>query len=462
MNEFLHKTLKLIGSGLRVEFSGLWLIEENRLRCVDTWYEKNKLLIEFNKNIYKHAFKFGEGFPGVVWKTKKAYCIPNYSDDPAYLRSRYAKEAGLNSVMGIPISYQNKIFAILEFFCQDTRQPDAELLTMMDDISKTIGKFIVHTNAMEQIQRISHYDLLTELLNRPALEDELNSLIEKEKTKSIGAVVIDIDRFKLINEALGHEFGDKILKSVATRLIESMADGKIGIGRLGTDKFILYFPDATRQNTFEYAQTIQRIFKAPFQVDQDTMHLTVCIGIATYPKDGLDSKSLIINADLAVANAKQERGNRIGFFTKELPFYASEAIAMVADLREAIKSENQFILEYQPQVDLKTGDICAVEALVRWQHPTKGLMYPDKFIPFAEKNNLIIPLNEHILYMVFQQISLRKLKTPVSINISAQQFEDGFHLVEFLESMRKEFTVNTKQIELDDIGADFWTKKRYF
>jgi len=450
ITEFFHKTLKMIARSLHIKFSGLWLIEESNLRCVDTWYDKNNSLNEFSLSCFKHAFKLGEGFPGVVWETKKPYFIANYSDNPTYSRARYAKEAGLNSCFGIPIIYQNKIFGIMEFFSDDIRNPDAKLLELIDDIGKSIGNYIVHTNALMQIQTISRHDLLTGLSNRSALEEELNNLIAKEKSNSIAVIVLDIDRFKLINEALGHDFGDKILKSVATRLIEtSMNLGTIGLGRLGTDQFILYLTEINRQDTVGYAKTIQRKLYESFQVGQDIIHLSVAMGIAIYPKDGLDSKSLVINADLAMGKAKEQGGNRINFFTKDLPFFAAEAMAMVADLREAIKSKNQFILEYQPQVDLKTGDISAAEILVRWQHPTKGLIYPDKFISFAEKNNLIVPLNEHIMYMAFQKISSCELDIPISINISAQQFEDGFHLVECLESLMKEFAISTKQIELE-------------
>ncbi len=448
---FFHKTLKMFGELSELQLSELWLVDESRhvLFCVDTWHVDNKFIDDFVARRLEHTFKIGEGLPGSAWETKTPFFISDYSDNPAYFPSGDAKIAGLNNAFGIPIVSQGKIFGVIEFFSSNVIKPDAGLLTLLQNMSRYIGDYIIHTKELEKIRVTAKHDLLTGLLNRSALEDKLDRLIASKKSKSIAVLVLDIDRFKLINESLGHEFGDKLLIVMGRRLNEVVRQKRVGLARLEADQYILYIQDATRQDALEYSQTIQRNLKDSFNIDKSTINVSVSIGIAIYPQDGLDSKSLVINANLAMRMTKGRGGDRIDFFTKDLPVFASQAITMKADLRAALQSTKQFILEYQPQVDLKTGDVCAAEVLVRWQHPIRGLLYPDQFIPLAEKYRIISTLNEHVLRMAFKQISLMELRIPVSINISAQQFEDGFHLVEYLELLMKEFAVNSKQIELE-------------
>lgn len=295
----------------------------------------------------------------------------------------------------------------------------------------------------------ARHDFLTGLLNRSALEADIDQIIVSKQLKSMAVLVCDIDRFQLVNEALGHAFGDKLLKAVAIRLSELIRRDRIGIARLGADKYILYIADISRQSALDYAQIIQHKLSESFEIVQDKINLSVCIGIATYPQDGLDGKSLVINADLAMRIGKDKGGNRVHFFTKDLPLFASKAISMEGDLRAAMLNTDQFILEYQPQVDLNSGAIIAAEVLVRWMHPSRGLIYPGEFISFAEKNNLIVALNEYVMRMVFDQIHLIKLDIPLSINISAQQFKDGFHFVDYVELLMKEFNISAQQIELE-------------
>lgn len=302
--------------------------------------------------------------------------------------------------------------------------------------------------AAKQLQDIAQHDLLTGLLNRSELEVNLDKLIADKKTISIAVIVLDIDRFKLINEAFGHDHGDMLLKTVALRLRGLHHYKEMNLSRLGGDKFIFYLADVSRKEAYDFARIIQNRLSEPFALAEGSLALTASIGIALYPQNGLDSSTLVVNADLALNEAKRYGGNRIYVFVNELEVVASKTIAMDTELRSAML-DNQFTLRYQPQVDLTTGEICAAEVLVRWQHPVDGLTSPNAFIPFAEKNNLIIELNEQIIRMTFQKISDAGSGIPFSINISAQQFQEGFHLVDYLELLMKEFSVNAKHIELE-------------
>lgn len=435
---------------LNFDVGELWLIDpsSNRLRCVDTWHKDSRVLSDFDLKSRQQTLSITDGFSGKIWKTKLPLWVSRYADNNVYTRSESAKMAGLNSALGVPILYHNHIYGMLEFLSFDIREPEPELLTMMENIGKAIGEFAEHFQDHEHIKEIARHDLLTGLLNRAALEAELNELIADKKIMSITVMVLDIDRLTLVNEAFGHGYGDILLKTVASRFGSLSTFKKMNLSRLGGDKFIFYLSEMSKKEAYDFARIIQLKVNEPYELAENKVELTASIGIAVYPQDGLDGKTLVVNADLAVVEAKQLGGNRIYVFSNELAVIASKTIQMDKELRQAI-IDNQFILNYQPQVDLNTDAICAVEVLVRWQHPVDGLLSPNTFIPFAEKNNLIISLNELIIRMTFQKISAAWSGVPLSINISAQQLQEGFHLVDYLESLMKEFAVSAKHIELE-------------
>lgn len=445
------KILQVICKVFDWDLGEIWMADEqnNILRRVNVWHKDTEKLIRYSNESQQHSFSFSEGLPGKVWKEKKSVWLQDYSSRQEFSRSVDAEKAELNCTFCVPIIFQDKVFGIMEFFSYQIKKPDDQLLSLMSSISKLIGEFIqrVHTNA--QIQIASRHDILTGLLNRAALEEELDNIIYKIKSKIIAIIILDIDRFRLINEAYGHDLGDTILKSVAQRLAKLIDHEKTNAARLGSNKFILYYNNAKDvDDILDYAHKIERTFKEPFQVNQKNFFLTATLGIAIYPQDGGDGKTLITNANLAMIDAKSQGGNTSVFFTNELPAIAIEKLSMHADLRQAI-AKNQFFLNYQPQINLKTEEICGVEALIRWQHPTKGLISPDDFIACAAETGLITALNEHIIRIVFQQLKSNWTGPPVSINISAQQFKNKFFLVEYLESLIKEFGVNPKNIELE-------------
>src|SRR5579883_2741098 len=304
------------------------------------------------------------------------------------------------------------------------------------------------THTREQIQSMTKHDILTSLLNRAALEEELDTFIAKAKPTFLGVLILDIDNFKLVNDALGHDYGDLFLKSAALKIKNQTTEINENLARLGADKFVIYCEKENAEDVFDYAKKIYSSFNEPLRIAHNEITLSLSIGIAIYPQDGQDSKTLITHADLALAHAKSLGKNKIEFFTKELTKIAADKLAMYSDLHKAILN-NEFYMNYQPQVDLKTGKICGAEALVRWQHPVKGLISPSEFISYAEKAGLIVSVNEHMMRMVFQQLKSHPLGLPVAVNISTAQFKDNYHLVEYLESLVKEFDINPKWVELE-------------
>lgn len=449
--EMAHKILKLICQMLSWDLGEVWLIDEtkNTLRFTDNWHIDNEKINQYSKISGAHTFKLGEGFPGRIWQEKGPVWIPNYPERREFSRSLDAEKAGLNCAFGMPIIFQDQVFGILEFFSYKMQTPDEAMLSQMTNIGRLMGEFIHRTKSNDQIQSLSRRDILTGFLNRSALEDDLNNLINDVTLEVIAIIIVDIDKFNMINKALGHDQGDLLIQSAAKRLETLIDKDKNHAARIGADKFILYYFNIKNvDDVAEYVHQVEKSFKKPFYLKEREIYLTVSLGITIYPEDGIDSKTLIKNADQALSYAKKDGGNKSIFFTKELPGIALEKLAMHIELHQAIL-KNQFFLNYQPQIDLKTGNICGAEALVRWKHPTKGMVSPDEFISYAEESGSIISVNEYIMRMVFQQVGSDWNGPPISVNISGKQFKDKYHLVEYLESLMREFSVNPKHIELE-------------
>lgn len=451
IDAFAPKILQNICRAFNWDLAEIWLVDEANqvLRCVHYWHTDNEKLNKYDKESRKFTFKYGEDLPGSIWEKRESVWFPNFSQKAKFLRTEYAKNAGLNCTFGIPIIFQGKVFGVMEFFSYQIQDPDEKLLALMDSIGKLVGDFIQRAHTTEQIQTLSRYDILTGLVNRSTLIDELSDLISNQKSETLALLTLDIDNFKLINIRLGHDFGDEILKLIAQRLKTLIDYEKMNIARVGANKFILYYQKIThRDDILDFVHKIERTIKDPFHLNEEDILLTVSTGIACYPQDGSNSQILITHADLALAEAKKQGGNKSVFFTPAMSVQALDKATMHSDLRQAL-AENQFFLNLQPQIDLKTGEICGAEALARWRHPVKGLISPNDFIGDAEQIDLIIPFNEHIMRMVFQLIKSDWVGPPIAINISAQQFKNKYHLVEYLESLTSEFNVNPKHIHLE-------------
>lgn len=444
---FSSKLLKMVCLSFDWEIGEVWLIDksESKLNCVMNWHKNSNRLSKFVKCSEIHHFNYGEGLPGEIWETKKTIWLSDFSTNPIFIRSSAAAAAGLSAVFGMPIIYNDTVYGVLDFFSVGMSKPDDELLRFMETVSKYLGDYIQQKYTIEKLLYISKSDLLTGLLNRAAFDLEINKLISDVNTKSMAILLLDIDQFKLINEALGHDNGDIILKLVATRLSE-VTKNKINISRFG-DKFILCFPGCDENAIVENADVIFNHLKEPFNYNNSKINLTISMGVSMYPQHGMNSKDLITHADLAMANARNSH-NKIGFYNEHFSMVASADLMLTNQLHQAIL-EDQFIIEYQPQINLKTGEICSAEALVRWQHPRNGLIYPGGFIKHAEESGFIIKLNEYIISLVFKQLNESKIQLPISINISSAQFNDGFHFVEFIESQAKKYNINPNQIEIE-------------
>ncbi|MEW6679095.1 MAG: EAL domain-containing protein [Pseudomonadota bacterium] len=286
----------------------------------------------------------------------------------------------------------------------------------------------------------AYHDQLTSLPNRSLFHDRLNQAMVQAKRhgQSMAIMFLDLDRFKVVNDTLGHQIGDALLQAVAQRLKACLREGDT-LSRIGGDEFMLLLPlIRSRDNVIFIAEKILAALKAPFNIEGNEIFIGVSIGIALYPEDGDSRETLIKHADIAMYHAKDHGRNNFKFFTHELNKALSGRLSVENDMRHALQ-EGQFQVYYQPQVDIDSQRIRGMEALIRWQHPRRGLVMPDSFISVAEDCGLINPISDFVLNTVCRQANLwaaAGLPSPtLAVNISARQIEHPRFVDRFMETL---------------------------
>ncbi len=298
----------------------------------------------------------------------------------------------------------------------------------------------------EDLEHQANYDTLTGLANRNLLNERTQqALIQARRhDQFLSLVFIDLDNFKLVNDSMGHGAGDELIANVGTRLQTCIRDGDT-VARIGGDEFVLLL---TNQNPGDsnlmVMQRIQQELVKPMLIRGQELVVTCSMGIARFPEDGEDSESLLANADAAMYRAKSNGRNNFQFYTKEMNATTGERLSLESDLWNAMANDELFLV-YQPQIDFRDGSVVGMEALIRWQHPKRGLISPMDFIPMAECNGLIIPIGIWVLETACKHnLQLQKEGLPpirVAVNLSARQIGE------------KDFVKTVKDV-IDATGLD--------
>lgn len=406
-----------------------WSLDKDSslLRCSEHWGIEEPLVAEFLSITEKLSFPQGVEIPGRAWAVREPIFVPDFSHERSFSRLAAAAKANLRSALAFPVKSATQFFGTVELFSSEILQPDKSLQHLLDSIGSFMGQCLQRNRAEQALRHLAGHDPLTELSNRNFFNDRLGHALSQaaRHKRGVALIFVDMDRFKIVNDTLGHSAGDRVLQECAQRLTASLRDSDV-VSRLGGDEFVVTLENlAQPRDAIAVAQKILSSLSRPFVVEQQEFQLSASVGISVFPNDGSDVETLLQNADAAMYRAKGQGGNVYQFYSAEMNKHTFERVALESSLRHAIE-RNQLLLHYQPKVDMRTGRITGVEALVRWQHPDLGIVSPAQFIPLAEETGLIVQIGEWVLttackqFRIWQEMGVSLPR--VAINLSARQF----------------------------------------
>lgn len=371
------------------------------------------------------AFEVITGYSFYEVKGRSSNIIKSYKHDDKFykylwdtiLKGEVFQDIIINRKKSGELYYEEKTITPLK----DAKGNITHFISTGKDITERM-------QTQERIYHLAYHDLLTQLPNRGLFVDRLNHALARQRdpNKFLAVLFIDLDRFKIINDTLGHDIGDRLLKMFSERIVKCLREGDT-VARLAGDEFVILLEDITAsEDVAPICRKILDSLTLPFQADGKELFVTGSIGISLNPADGVDAASLIRNADIAMYRAKELGRNNYQFYSSDMSVRAFERLNLETNLRHALKRD-EFLIYYQPQVSSTTGKIVGVEALLRWRHPELGLLLPDQFISLLEETGLIISVGEWVLQAAlsqakkWQKMGFSPIR--VSINLSSRQFD---------------------------------------
>jgi diguanylate cyclase (GGDEF)-like protein/PAS domain S-box-containing protein len=396
------------------------------------------------------------GPAGAAVHRGEAVVIADMRNDPLLEDFRDAVAANVyRSCWSIPIlSPTEKPLGVFTLYYETKRVPEDAELRIGEAACHIAGIAIERKLAEERIHFMANHDALTGLPNRALLQDRLEQALRYAQRADhwVTVAFIDLDNFKIINDTLGHTAGDELLKTVAARMVSSLRAVDTVV-RIGGDEFVVLLVD--QQKSVEcISATISKLRAAigtPLEIGGQTLRVSSSIGLANYPNDGKDADTLLANADAAMYRAKELGRDNFQFYTPELNAKVRGELMLQEALRGAVE-RHEFILLYQPQIDMLTGHVFAVEALIRWNHPTQGQIPPNDFIPIADQTGLIVPIGDWVLMeacrqnKAWQEAGLPPIK--VCVNVSARQFAEKNFVSRVTNALEKS-ELNARYLELE-------------
>jgi diguanylate cyclase (GGDEF)-like protein len=377
----------------------------------------------------------------------EAVVVSDIASDPLWENWRdLALSSGIRASWSTPIlSTQGMVLGIITLYYVKSHRPSPKE-------SEMIQTYIYLAAMAIERHKMAYHDILTGLPNRRLFQDYLGQAFSHAKQNDHGLAVLclDLDRFKRINDTLGHDIGDLLLKEMANRLKSNVREG-VTVSRWGGDEFYVILPHIDYQSAVSVVRDILDVVSQLFVLDDHEFVITSSIGVCIYPFDADDPEALVKNADTAMNYAKEQGKNRIQFYTSDLNDNPTQKMLLEKELRKAI-IRDEFVLFYQPQIHTQSGEVTGMEALVRWEHSEWGLVSPAEFIPLAEETGLIVHIGEWVLRTACAQNKAWQNAghTPkrVGVNLSARQFQQQ-NLVEIVARVLQETGLNPKYLELE-------------
>jgi diguanylate cyclase (GGDEF)-like protein/PAS domain S-box-containing protein len=455
MHAALEVTLRKVCEATGWTYGEAWLPQaDNRaIKCCSAGFYTDAGLETLSQSNHGSVIEPGEGLVGTAWRSKKATWTRDLSNNSALRHTPVAHKAGFRAGMGFPVLIGDEVVAVLAFFVRDRRQTDGRLMQLVSAVVVQLGSVLQRKRAEEQLHHMAHHDGLTGLPNRLLFMDRLQQAMSKaDRNQSlIGVAFVDLDRFKTINDSLGHEAGDLLLKQVAERLTQCVR-GSDTVARLSGDEFTLLLTDVAQvDDVARVAKRVLESFSEPIAVPGHELFTSASIGITLYPVDDKSAEGLLRNADIAMYRAKERGRNTYQFYCADMTSKAHARLALESRLRGALEGE-EFLLHYQPVVDLMSGSMTGVEALIRWQTLDGSLMLPDEFIRVAEETGLIASIGQWVLRVGCTQWSAWSTRTGLplrlAINVSPRQFRNG-HFIRTVQQVLKETGFDPHCLDLE-------------
>ncbi|MHB8410110.1 MAG: bifunctional diguanylate cyclase/phosphodiesterase [Acidiferrobacterales bacterium] len=400
----------------------------------------------------------GWGPAGTAIRTGEPSVAQDIRTDPVFAPWRdEALKRGYASCIGMPLRVHQKMIGALCLYAEEPdafdRKEVALLSEMANDLAygiETLRTRVAHEQAHETIRRMAYLDPLTGLPNHAQFKLRLQEAIAQAQTqpRSLAVLLVGLDRFREINDALGFTQGDVLLQELGERLRNELLEGGV-VARMRGDEFAILLSDADSKAATQCAERIFRVLAAPFMLGALPVDVHASIGIALFPIHGTDAEQLVRRMDVAMNEAKKT-GNRYALYAEEQDQDAARRLALASDLRRAIEND-ELELHFQPKIDIRSCEVCGVEALARWVHPEHGMLSPGEFIPLAEHTGLIRSLTEWALETAMRQCHdwhEAGLKIPVAVNLSARNLQDP-RLLEKMRELSQKWAIGPGMLELE-------------
>ena len=457
LEEAMPRVIQTICQSLRFEYGARWLVDrkDQLLRCAETWCVPDGQVQEFRAASAVRAEAPGPpgGLNRRVWASGAPYWMVNVAQDSTLQRRDLALQTGLQHGFAFPILVGGDFYGVMEFFGRGPRARDERIVEISHTVGSQIGQVIARKQAEANLQFYASHDPLTGLFNRGMFNRRLQQALAQAQRfeRTLAILFIDLDGFKLVNDTLGHTAGDALLAEIAGRLRVTLREGDV-IARMGGDEFVVLIEEFGEPiQVGEVAKKVLETVARPYLLQGRESRVTASIGISTFPDDGKSAQALLGSADTAMYRAKEQGKNAFRFFAPHMNVHVTERLSLEANLRRAVERD-ELVLLYQPEVGFGDGRVTGVEALVRWHHPTQGVINPGEFMPVAEDSGLVPVIGQWVLREACRQLAVwREQGLPllrVAVNLSHRQFTEE-SLVQMVREALHITSVEPSRLELE-------------